>query len=172
LLVVIAIIAVLIGLLVPAVQKVREAGNRMGCSHHLKQLGLAFHHFAVANRDRFPPVKVQGPAPQMNFPWPTKHGWGVYLLPDVEQQALYDQYRWDLNGSDPGNQPVSSFPKKLFQCPSAEPDRYMTFGTFAAMAARALAGTTPPPKWWPPPWRKAAWLARPPATRGPWNRMS
>src|SRR5262249_48204791 len=91
LLVVIAIIAWLIGLLLPAVQKVRETANRMKCSNNLKQLGLALHHFADDHDGRFPPVKVEGPAPQADVPWPTKHGLGVFLLPYIEQQALYDQ---------------------------------------------------------------------------------
>src|SRR5216684_4370242 len=96
LLVVIAIIGVLIGLLIPAVQKVREAANRMSCTNNLKQLGLAFHHFADAHAGRLPPAKVQGPAPQMGFPWPTSHGWGVFLLPYIERQDLANQHRWDL----------------------------------------------------------------------------
>ena len=102
LLVVIAIIAVLIGLLIPAVQKVREAANRMSCTNNLKQIGLACHHFADGHGGKFPPVKVDGPAPQVGVPGPTKHGLGVFLLPYLEQQALSDLYRWDLGAGDPG----------------------------------------------------------------------
>jgi prepilin-type N-terminal cleavage/methylation domain-containing protein/prepilin-type processing-associated H-X9-DG protein len=144
LLVVIAIIAVLIGLLLPAVQKVREAANRMSCANNLKQLGLALHHFADTHDGRFPPSRVQGPAPQAGVPWPTKHGLGVFLLPFLEQQALYDQYRWDLTASDPGNQPVASTHLKIFQCPSAEPDRFHTFGVFATYGGKGACGDYAP----------------------------
>jgi prepilin-type processing-associated H-X9-DG protein len=68
----------------------------------------------------------------------------VFLLPALEQQALYDQYRWDLGAGDEGNQPVGSAHVKVFQCPSAEPDRYMTFGVFATYGGRGACGDYAP----------------------------
>src|SRR5262249_52782895 len=146
LLVVIAISGVLVGLLLPAVQKVREAANRMACTNNLKQIGLALHNFADTNAGRFPPAKVAGPAPQAGGPWPTNHGWGPFLLPFLERQNLYHQYRWDLSFTDQGNQSVVSFHLKDFQCPSAEPNRFMTSGTFETYGGKGACGDYAPSK--------------------------
>ncbi len=93
LLVVIAIIAVLIGLLLPAVQKVREAANRMKCANNLKQLALSCHTYHDAF-NVFPPgglVLPNGPSWQ-NFDWSANKGtWLVFTLPFMEQNNLYDQ---------------------------------------------------------------------------------
>src|SRR5262245_55181238 len=93
LLVVIAIIAVLIGLLLPAVQKVREAANRMQCANNLKQLGLAAHHFHDVC-GAFPPAGVSGGYAQ-SLGLNGGHGWASFLLPYIELQSLHNLYRWD-----------------------------------------------------------------------------
>ncbi len=136
LLVVIAIIAILIGLLVPAVQRVREAANRTQCANNLKQLGLAAHSYHDAQK-KFPPGAVGPLGP--SFPQYLQlkhHGLGTYLLPYLEQEALFRQYRWDASWFDPPNQPVVNTQLTIWQCPSAQANRIMN---------GSLPTVTPPP---------------------------
>src|SRR5881396_1637300 len=106
LLVVIAIIAILIGLLLPAVQKVREAANRMKCQNNLKQIGLALHNYEGVY-GCFPPAyirtsgKQSGTASGISYPdnnWNglTGWAWGALILPHIEQDNLYKSLRFDL----------------------------------------------------------------------------
>jgi prepilin-type N-terminal cleavage/methylation domain-containing protein/prepilin-type processing-associated H-X9-DG protein len=127
LLVVIAIIAVLIGLLLPAVQKVREAANRVACANNLKNLGLALQQFENTH-GKFPPGLVAGPYPPAGVYAKADHGCWPFILPYIEQHALANLYRWDLNYFDAGNQPVASKQLKILQCPSAEANRTATNG--------------------------------------------
>src|SRR6266436_3233035 len=128
LLVVIAIIAVLIALLLPAVQKIRESANRMHCLNNLKQMGLALHHYHDAYRS-FPAGFISTlidpswrlPAGNCNaFPPERGPGWSFFtlLLPYLEQENLYRSIRLDLPITDPANATARLTSVKTYLCPS------------------------------------------------------
>jgi prepilin-type N-terminal cleavage/methylation domain-containing protein len=117
LLVVIAIIAVLIGLLLPAVQKAREASSRIRCANNLKQLGLALHDYHD-NNGSFPPGIVADTSDTRTG----KHSGLVYLLPYIEQQSLYGRYDFASSWTAPGNLAVAQVRVATFLCPSAPND--------------------------------------------------
>lgn len=110
LLAVIAIIAILIGLLVPAVQKVREAAARTQCANNLKQIGLAVHNFHDANKG-LPPSRMD------NFGGVT---WAVMILPFLEQDAFYRQ--WNVNrwyyDQGPNGDMIRQTQLPIFYCPA------------------------------------------------------
>src|SRR4051812_49472507 len=88
LLVVIAIIAILIGLLLPAVQKVREAAARAKCQNNLKQLGLSILNYESA-RGFLPPGRVNGKVmPEVGAKTQLYQGWGGFILPFIEQDSV------------------------------------------------------------------------------------
>jgi prepilin-type N-terminal cleavage/methylation domain-containing protein len=120
LLVVIAIIGVLIGLLLPAVQAVREAARRSSCSNNLKQLGLACLNFADAQGGRFPPPFYVGGTVQTNPS--NKMGWICGILPWIEEQQTFDKLDWDLTDAEQwiGFGPAPMHPSQ-FNLPASDP---------------------------------------------------
>jgi prepilin-type N-terminal cleavage/methylation domain-containing protein/prepilin-type processing-associated H-X9-DG protein len=118
LLVVIAIIAILIGLLLPAVQKVREAAARVQCQNNLKQIGLGLHGFHDAHK-RFPPGYLATGA-YLDGATDTAPGWGwaAFLLPYLEQAPLHRGL--DFSRSVP-NSPAITTVVPLYLCPSDLP---------------------------------------------------
>jgi prepilin-type N-terminal cleavage/methylation domain-containing protein/prepilin-type processing-associated H-X9-DG protein len=150
LLVVIAIIAILIGLLLPAVQKVREAAARTQCANNLKQLSLAMVNYHDAN-NAFPAAMYDTVVPRWN-PTGKHHSWRAYTLAYIEQgslQSLYDYTQdWFADQSTgKGNIAAATVQVKTFQCPST-PARATTTasawngGPPATVTFPAAAGTT------------------------------
>jgi prepilin-type N-terminal cleavage/methylation domain-containing protein len=122
LLVVIAIIAVLVSLLLPAVQQAREAARRTQCKNNLKQLALAAHNYHDTH-DCFPPAGIHLAAVNPALAW---HSFHTYILPYIEQKNLYDTIKIDLTVFANLPAPVSPLDVRAgatqvpsFRCPSA-----------------------------------------------------
>lgn len=114
LLVVIAIIAILMGLLLPAVQMAREAARNAQCKNNLKQMGLALLNYENAHQ-KFPPG------------WSAKNAsddpgwaWMSFVLPQIEQPALYDQINFKLTADQPTHDSIRISRLEMMMCPSAQ----------------------------------------------------
>jgi len=114
LLVVIAIIAILIGLLLPAVQKVREAAARTQCQNNLKQMAIALHNHHDA-RGTFPPGSMYF---GICCTPPVWTNWAIEILPFIEQGNLYSQYRQNEQNISTANNLVGQQRVKTFECAS------------------------------------------------------
>lgn len=111
LLVVIAIIGILIALLLPAVQAAREAARRGQCANHLHQIGVAMHNYH----------STHGMLPFACGNWnsvPRTGTWAAFLLPYLEQQAVYDQFDFNVEMRDPKNAQVVQSIIPTYICPS------------------------------------------------------
>ncbi len=147
LLVVIAIIAILIAMLVPAVQKVRAAASRTTCSNNLRQICLGLHNHA-GTHGYFPPAyRATGTNPG----W----GWGTWILPFVENQSLYEDMGVGKLPFGGGSNPATVNPKvqtrlSVFRCPSdTGPDLNPVRLNFGLSNYRAIAGCTTTPSFTP-----------------------
>jgi prepilin-type N-terminal cleavage/methylation domain-containing protein/prepilin-type processing-associated H-X9-DG protein len=115
LLVVIAIIAVLIGLLVPAVQKVRATAARIACANNLKQIGLGMHNYEN-HYQGLPPSRTTGTVGGAPY-FPYQHSWSAAVLPFIEQTNSFNLYNYKANWNAPVNYAAVRTQMKLFNCP-------------------------------------------------------
>lgn len=117
LLVVISIIALLVSLLLPAVQMARAAARRMSCQNNLKQIGLAALNFESVHG---------GLPPRRNFSAGTRRGWGPAILPHIEQTSLHGAYRFDRDFYAPENAENIAVPLPIFLCAAGPGPRMIT----------------------------------------------
>src|SRR3990172_4204600 len=120
LLVVMAVIGVLVAILLPAVQQVREAARLMTCRNNLKQIGLALHNYSGAHL-LLPPSSTSLIDFGVWSPEPTQyhlHSWASLILPFLEETNLEQEIDYDVSALDPLNYEVAGRVVPTYRCPS------------------------------------------------------
>ena len=133
LLVVIAIIAILLSLMLPAVQQAREASRRTQCRNNLAQLGLALHNYDMSF-EMLPPGSVDTDGPVRNTPTGYHMNWAVQILPMLDSRLVYNAVQFDVGVYDAKNAPVRSIQLPVFSCPSDYSFRYDVEGVGPTVA--------------------------------------
>lgn len=122
LLVIVAILAVFIAMLLPAINRVRETANRAACLNNLRQIGLALQT-RMTTYGCYPPGGVTGPAPEVGVRTKTKHSWIAVILNDLDQKPLAQQYTFNASWNDAANEPAITHSLRIVTCPSSPPGR-------------------------------------------------
>jgi prepilin-type N-terminal cleavage/methylation domain-containing protein/prepilin-type processing-associated H-X9-DG protein len=122
LLVAVGIVSVLLGLVLAAVQRVRESARRAECQNRLRQQALAVFGYE-STHGRLPPGAVQGPFEPLNVPPGASHGLWAVLLAHLDQKPLADRYRFEVSHDHPDNLPATAARIRAVECGLARPDR-------------------------------------------------
>ncbi|GAB5440176.1 MAG: DUF1559 domain-containing protein [Fuerstiella sp.] len=139
LLVVIAIIAILISLILPAVQQAREAARRTQCRNNLMQLGLAIHNYDMSF-ERLPPGTVHFTGPIVNEPSGYHMSWTVQILPLMDQAGVFSHMNFEVGAYADENSDVRSIQLETLSCPSDYKFRFQPEGVKGVVYASSYAG--------------------------------
>lgn len=146
LLVVMAIITILLGLLLPAVQAVREASRRMQCQNNLKQIGIALHNYHAAFR-KLPPGGIEV-RPQVRGG--KQLAWSAFVLPFLEESAIYSRVDFSYAFDHPVNEAAAITPIETYLCPSTPRLTPLTKGRgatdYGGIYGERIVSTNNPPR--------------------------
>jgi len=147
LLVVVAVIGVLIGLLLPAVQAARETARRMACGNNLRQIGIGLHTYHDAQKS-FPPGGIEPISPK----WPNGRqlAWSAFLLPFIEERSLHEQIDFNKAFDSPENAEAAAQVVATYLCPSVARNSYLVDGRgacdYGGIYGERITGPNNPPK--------------------------